>query len=121
MIGITPAVLTRSGMCVLCPPYMRRPTMRLAYCTGILRVACVMTTTAATTATMITIMPASPRSVSVPAWKFWNVSSRPGGRPPRMLTKMISEMPLPMPNSVIFSPSHITRMVPAVCVTIVER
>src|SRR5689334_4086469 len=52
MIGITPAVLTRSGMCVLAPPYMRRPTMSFAYWTGILRVAWVMTIAAAITATM---------------------------------------------------------------------
>ena len=45
MIGITPAVLTRSGMCVLCPPYIFRPTIRFAYCTGILRCAWVIRTT----------------------------------------------------------------------------
>ncbi len=33
---------------------------------------------------------------------------------------MIMEMPLPMPNSVIFSPSHITKMVPAVMVIMVR-
>src|SRR3989454_1663612 len=33
--GITPAVLILSGRCVLCPPNTRRPTTRLAYCTGI--------------------------------------------------------------------------------------
>ena len=31
--GMTPPVLTFSGMCVLVPPYCRRPTTRLAYCT----------------------------------------------------------------------------------------
>ena len=31
--GMTPPVLTLSGMCVLDPPYIRRPTTRLAYCT----------------------------------------------------------------------------------------
>ena len=31
--GMTPPVLTFSGMCVLDPPYIRRPTTRLAYCT----------------------------------------------------------------------------------------
>ena len=30
---MTPPVFTFSGMCVLDPPYIRRPTMRLAYCT----------------------------------------------------------------------------------------
>ena len=31
--GMTPPVLTFSGMCVLDPPYIRRPTTRLAYWT----------------------------------------------------------------------------------------
>ena len=30
---MTPPVFTFSGMCVLDPPYIRRPTTRLAYCT----------------------------------------------------------------------------------------
>ena len=29
--GMTPPVLTFSGMCVLEPPYIRRPTTRFAY------------------------------------------------------------------------------------------
>jgi hypothetical protein len=29
--GMTPAVLIFSGRWVLCPPYIRRPTTRLAY------------------------------------------------------------------------------------------
>jgi hypothetical protein len=37
MIGTTPAWLTFSGMYVLCPPNMRRPTTRLANCTGMRR------------------------------------------------------------------------------------
>ena len=31
--GMTPPVFTFSGMCVLEPPYIRRPTTRLAYWT----------------------------------------------------------------------------------------
>ena len=42
------------------PPYIRRPTMRLAYCTGIRRCACSMNTTNATiairTTTVIAVM-----------------------------------------------------------------
>ena len=38
------------------------------------------------------------------------------GSPAAMPAKMISEMPLPMPRSVICSPSHITKTVPAVSV-----
>ena len=37
MTGMTPAMLTLSGMKVLVPPIMRRPTTRLAYCTGMRR------------------------------------------------------------------------------------
>ena len=37
--GMTPPVLTFSGMCVLEPPYIRRPTTRLAYWTVTLPVA----------------------------------------------------------------------------------
>ena len=121
MIGITPAVLTRSGMCVLWPPYILRPTMRLAYWTGILRVACVMTTTAATTSTMIAAMITIWMTPRLPARTLSIACMTRFGTPPRMLTKMTSEMPLPMPNSVIFSPSHMTRMVPVVCVTMVDR
>ena len=36
------------------------------------------------------------------------------GRPEMMLANRIMEMPLPIPNSVICSPSHITRAEPAV-------
>jgi hypothetical protein len=38
--GMTPAWLTFSGRYVEVPPYIRRPTIRLAYCTGIRRCAC---------------------------------------------------------------------------------
>ncbi len=38
------------------------------------------------------------------------------GRPARMLAKMIIEMPLPMPRSVICSPSHIRNIVPVTSV-----
>ena len=31
IIGMTPAMFTRSGIWVFCPPYILRPTTRLAY------------------------------------------------------------------------------------------
>ena len=37
MTGMTPPELTLSGRCVDWPPIMLRPTMRLAYCTGMRR------------------------------------------------------------------------------------
>ena len=39
------------------------------------------------------------------------------GRPEMMLERMIIEMPLPMPRSVICSPSHIRKIVPVTSVT----
>ena len=46
MIGMTPAWFTFSGMYVLPPEVIRRPTTRLAYWTGIRRWPCSMNTTA---------------------------------------------------------------------------
>ncbi len=45
MTGMTPAWLTFSGRYVDVPPYMRLPTMRLAYCTGMRRWPCSTNTT----------------------------------------------------------------------------
>ncbi len=47
---MTPPVLTFSGMCVLDPPYIRRPTTRLAYWTVTRRCPRSTKTIAATTA-----------------------------------------------------------------------
>ena len=41
------------------------------------------------------------------------------GSPTTMPAKMMSEIPLPMPRSVICSPSHMMKMVPVVSVRIV--
>ena len=43
----------------------------------------------------------------------------PPGMPITMPAKMISEMPLPMPRSVICSPSHMMNAVPVVSVIII--
>src|SRR5712691_1961205 len=40
MMGMTPAWFTLSGMYVLWPPIIRRPTIRFAYWTGIRRWPC---------------------------------------------------------------------------------
>ena len=55
MTGMTPPVLTFNGMCVLEPPYIRRPTTRLAYCTVTRRCPRSTKMIAPTTATMSTI------------------------------------------------------------------
>src|SRR3990170_6241899 len=49
MMGMTPALFTRSGMCVLPPEYIRVPRTRFAYCTGMRRWPSWMNTIAATT------------------------------------------------------------------------
>ena len=54
MTGITPAMLTLSGMNVLSPPIIRRPTTRLAYCTGTRRSPVVIQITPTTTASAMT-------------------------------------------------------------------
>ncbi len=56
MIGMTPAMFTLSGMNVLAPPIMRRPTTRLAYCTGTRRSPVVIHTTPTMTARMMMAM-----------------------------------------------------------------
>ena len=47
--GMTPLVFTRRGRWVDWPPYMRRPTTRLAYCTVMRRCPRSTNTMAATT------------------------------------------------------------------------
>ena len=95
--------------------------MRLAYCTGILRTAWVIRMTAAITATISASTRISVNSDSEPACSPWAICMMLLGTRPMMLTKMMSEMPLPIPCSVIFSPSHMTKIVPAVWVMMVER
>ena len=53
MTGITPPALTFSGRCVDWPPIIRRPTTRLAYCTGMRRSPRSTSTMKATTAIII--------------------------------------------------------------------
>ena len=61
MIGMTPAMFTRSGMYVDPPAVMRRPTMRFAYWIGIFRWPSWMKTTA----TMIEIAISGKNSFSM--------------------------------------------------------
>ena len=108
--GIMPAELTRSGICVLCPCVMRRRTTRLAYCTGMRRCAsCTKTIAAMTSAETMRQDHAPERS----GWPATAARLRLGRRA-MMPAKMISETPLPIPFSVINSPSQIRNIVPAV-------
>ena len=60
-----------------------------------------------------------------PSWpvRIWsNVWMTARGNPTTMPEKMMSDMPLPMPRSVICSPSHMTKHVPVVSVsTVISR
>ena len=59
-------------------------------------------------------------TTSISPWiKLFMVRIVPPGIAATMPAKMMSEMPLPTPNSVIFSPSHIMKAVPAVNVRMV--
>jgi hypothetical protein len=72
--GMTPPVFTFSGMCVLEPPYMRRPTTRFAYCTVTRRWPRSTKITAATTSTIITSMISIGISPSWPV-RIWSIVS----------------------------------------------
>src|SRR5208337_31003 len=105
-----------------CPPIMRRPTTRLAYCTGMRRCAPSTKTMNATTATINTRSPRIAIGVNAPhacvlAFSYRSKMAR--GKPTTMPTKMISDIPLPMPRSLICSPSHMMNAEPVVSVRIV--
>ena len=71
MTGITPPVFTFSGMWVLLPPYMRRPTIRLAYCTVTRRCPRSMNTTAPTTM-IITVSSSRRRMRPICPVRIWS-------------------------------------------------
>ena len=73
MIGITPAVFTFRGMCVAAPPYIRRPTIFLAYCTGIRRWPWVIRMIAAITTTMNASRKISAGQLISPRLSCWKV------------------------------------------------
>ena len=115
MTGMTPAWLTFSGRYVDVSPYWRRPTMRLAYWTGMRRWPCSMKITATTrmstpTTTAENTTPPEFRRICIP-WPGMCVA---------MPAKMSSDMPLPMPRSVMSSPNHMTSTAPAVMTTTIE-
>ena len=53
----------------------------------------------------------------VPSFAFSYRSLMPAGSPATIPVKMMSDMPLPMPRSVICSPSHMMKAVPVVNVS----
>src|SRR5882757_5429765 len=110
MTGMTPAWLTFSGMYVDVPPYARGPIMRFAYCTGIRRWAG-STKTTMTNPTAITARNSTQPPAILPETL---IAHSELGKLDAMATNIRIDMPLPMPRSVISSPSHMTVAVPAV-------
>ena len=119
MIGITPDALTLIGRWVDWPPYILRPTTRLAYWTGMRRSALDMNTMNTTTARpMMIIRTADAMPVPPLVNRLASVDSRDGPREMMPANRMI-EMPLPMPFWVMCSPSHMISAVPAVKVRMI--
>ena len=78
----------------------------------ILRSARSMNTTKPITTTTITITPRMTGVETAPERPWLKNCASARGISATMPTKMMSEMPLPMPRAVICSPSHIRNMVP---------
>ena len=93
---------------------MRRPTICLAYWIGIRRCPSWMKTTATTTP--IATSGKNSFSIGPPLYQ----ATTPAGAVARIEAKISSEMPLPIPRFVISSPSHISKHVPAVSVTMIR-
>ena len=117
IIGITPDIFTLIGRCVFCPPYIFLPTTRFAYWIGILLSAFVIQT-------MNMIMPIikaiSARDIGIPHHLKPVAGNTRFHKDANILdilaimfAKRIMEIPLPIPLSLIFSASHITRDAPA--------
>ena len=122
MIGIMPAALTRSGRWVDCPPITLRPRICLPYCTGIFRTESVINTVPMTATTT---RPTKSASCKMPnsglVIRLLKTVVTPPGNPAIIPTVIINEMPCPMPRSVICSPNHITKEVPAVSVKTTKK
>ncbi len=116
MTGMMPAWLTLSGMYVEEPPNIRRPTMRLAYCTGMRRWACSMKITAATITS-----PISTTRTNVVQPLVCLICHIAPGNVATTCVKIRIDMPLPMPRSVMSSPSHMMTAVPATIVRTIRR
>ncbi len=102
----------------------RRPTTRLAYCTGMRRCPPSTKTINATTPTINASNRMVKNGVSTvppqaPILTFSHRSKTARGKPTTMPTKMMSDMPLPMPRSLICSPSHMMKAEPVVSVNTV--
>ena len=62
---------------------------------------------------------ATPKTVCCPTRMFWTVVRMADGNITTIPAKISNDIPLPIPRSVICSPSHMMKTVPAVIVRIV--
>ena len=112
MAGMTPAGFTLTGRCEFCASVIFMPTWRRGYWMVILRSARSMNTTNMMTATTITMTPMITAGLIAPERPEAKNCASAAGTSAMIPTKMMSEMPLPMPRAVICSPSHIRNIVP---------
>ena len=110
--GIMPAEFTLSGiwLCPDCRYILPARKTLFAYCTGIFRTASCIQTIDATSAIATAVSSSNPNR---PMDELNTWFSRPG-MPATMPPKMMIEMPLPIPFSVISSPSQTRNIEPAV-------
>ena len=76
-------------------------------------------TIAPTTRTMAATSSRAASRLSSPRWIIWKLSRSARGKPTTIPAKMMRLIPLPMPRSVICSPSHMMKAVPVVSVSTV--
>ena len=114
MIGITPAAFTFKGIYCLAPPYCLLPTILFAYCTGIFLVPCTNKIAAPITNNKNTT---SIINIIRPPLLFATLDTtsciKASGKRAIIPIRMINEIPLPIPLSVILSPSHKINILPA--------
>ncbi len=90
-------------------------------CTGSFRDAMVMATTPATIPTITSSRMISFGMLITPDSVASQVRAMAVGKPSMMEKKISSDMPLPMPRSVICSPSHMMKIPPVVSASVVVR
>ena len=121
MTGMTPEVFTLSGMFVVWPPTIFLPCTFFAYCTGILRTPSfkmITSTTISTIIAMIMIAATTPLAMDLPITNCSKSCAISWGIRERMLIVSTMEIPFPTPLSVIRSPIHIRKALPAVSAAI---
>ena len=121
MMGMTPAMITRSGNTVFWPAYIFVPTTFFGVWMGMRRVAWVKSTINAVMRKTIASTMSSRNRFLVPAITCWISLNTAVGILSTMPMKMMNEMPLPIPLLVICSPSHMIKTVPVVRLTAVTK